>query len=270
MHIGFVSNYVKDCQGMHYFVDKADNEEYLYTQYEAADAHKAFPCFDQPDIKAPYTLCVLVPKGWTVISTMSQRKEVSHKGSSEFTDSCERFLLPEKEFCDLFGEEEVSCFEFRKSPKISVYLYSVCAGPYHMFETDKPDYRIPMNLYCRKSLIKYVEKIKDEWFHVTRCGIDYFSETFSCEFPFEKCDQIFCPDYRMGAMENVGAITYRDELVERDELFSPYKKEAIFCIILHELSHMWFGNLVTMKWWDDLWLNESFANFISYLCMDVA
>ena len=118
--------------------------------------------------------------------------------------------------------------------------------------------------------MKYVEKQKEAFFETTRCGIDYYEKLFSTKYPFEKMDQVFVPDYNMGAMENVGCVIYRDEYIEREEIFSENRKHAILVVFLHEISHMWFGNLVTMKWWNDLWLNESFANYVSYICQDEA
>lgn len=145
-------------------------------------------------------------------------------------------------------------------------------GPYeiHYPEPEFSDHKIPMRLLCRKSLSAYVHELKDNWFRVTLHGIRFYEQMFSTPYPFEKLDSVFCPDYRMGAMENVGNITYNDEYVPRDEKPTRIKTEYIYNTILHEVSHMWFGNLVTMQWWDDLWLNESFANMISYICMDEA
>lgn len=125
-----------------------------------------------------------------------------------------------------------------------------------------------MRVYCRKSLTKYAEKMKDDWFRITQASIKYYEEMFDTPYPFDKLDSVFCPDYAMGAMENVGCITYNDDYIQRDEHFTRYKWECIFNTISHEISHQWFGNLVTMKWWDDLWLNESFANMISYMAND--
>lgn len=125
-----------------------------------------------------------------------------------------------------------------------------------------------MKVYCRKSLTKYVEKLKDDWFRITKASIRFYATMFDTPYPFDKLDSIFCPDYAMGAMENVGCITYNDDYIQRDENFTRYKQENIFNTVAHEISHQWFGNLVTMKWWDDLWLNESFANMISYMAMD--
>jgi len=127
-----------------------------------------------------------------------------------------------------------------------------------------------MKLYARKSIAKYVEKHKEKYFQVTKSGIDFYEEFFSTPYAFGKIDQAFIPDYNMGAMENVGCIIYRDDYVEREESFNDMRWENVMNTFLHEISHMWFGNLVTMNWWDDLWLNESFANFVSYIALDEA
>ena len=141
-----------------------------------------------------------------------------------------------------------------------------CLHPSPEREAELPN--IPMRLYCRKSLTKYAEKMKDDFFRINKASIRYYANMFDTPYPFDKIDSILCPDYAMGAMENVGCITYNDEYVQRDQTFTRYKLENIFNTIAHEISHQWFGNLVTMKWWDDLWLNESFANMISYMAMD--
>jgi aminopeptidase N len=143
------------------------------------------------------------------------------------------------------------------------------AGPFYEISS-KVDYKVPMSLFCRHSLSKYMHDVAEDWFRVTRHGIDYYEEMFACKYPFDKLDQVFAPDYNMGAMENVGCILYRDQYLEREDKFPRVRKENIYNTILHEISHMWFGNLVTMKWWDDLWLNEAFANMISWMCMEEA
>lgn len=143
------------------------------------------------------------------------------------------------------------------------------AGPYHMF-IDEKQTDIPLRLFCRKSLIEHVLKLKDKWFDTSIKCIRFYENFFSTPWPFDKLDQLFVPDYNMGAMENVGMVIYTENYIERDEVFTRDKTQGVLVTLLHEISHMWFGNLVTMKWWDDLWLNESFANFISYLCLDQA
>ena len=207
------------------------------------------------------------------MSNAEQHGSTHEVGSEGFSSVLKAFRVSEKEFISGFGDEPVSCFEFKQSPKISCYLYCFIAGPYSVITSDRQevkDYKYPLRLMCRKSLTKYVEKAKEDYFQVTKCGIDFFETLFSTPYPFVKLDQAFVPDYAMGAMENVGMIVYRDDYIERDELFSANKKENIMNTFTHELSHQWFGNLVTMKWWDDLWLNESFANFVSYVCLDEA
>ena len=167
----------------------------------------------------------------------------------------------------------MACYQFGESPKLSVYLYSIIAGPYELVECDQPEireYKVPLRIFSRKSIKRYAERKKDIYYHVTKCGIDFYENLFSTAYPFSKLDQVFIPDYNMGAMENVGCIIYRDDYIEREESFSTYKEQWIINTFLHEISHMWFGNLVTMKWWDGLWLNESFANYVSYICMDEA
>ncbi len=159
------------------------------------------------------------------------------------------------------------------SPSLSVYLYSIVAGPYVTFESEKEEiknFKFPLRLFSRKSIAKYVEASKEDYLHVTKCGIEYYEKLFSTPYPFDKLDQAFVPDYSNGAMENVGCVIYRDEFVQRDEIFSNSREQGIYNVFLHEISHMWFGNLVTMKWWNDLWLNESFANYVSYICLDEA
>ena len=141
------------------------------------------------------------------------------------------------------------------------------AGPYECIPCPYK-FKIPMKIFCRRSLLQYTQKVANEWFCVTDRGIDFYEKIFQTPYPFSKLDQVFVADYNMGAMENVGCILYHESYIQRDEVFPKIKKQNIFVTLLHELSHMWFGNLVTMKWWDDLWLNESFANFISYTCLD--
>jgi aminopeptidase N len=177
----------------------------------------------------------------------------------------------EDEMLKDFKELPIKCFEFKLSPKISTYLYSIMAGPYHCFELPSDlDKKLRQRIFCRQSMAKYVKNMTHNWFDVSIKGIAFYEDIFSTPFPFEKLDHIFVADYNMGAMENVGMVLYTESYVQRDELFTNVRKQNMMVTLLHEISHMWFGNLVTMKWWDDLWLNESFANFISYICLDEA
>ena len=156
--------------------------------------------------------------------------------------------------------------------RISTYLFCFVAGPFDIVraseEREQELPHIPMRIFCRKSLTKYVEKMKDDWIRITKASIRFYEQMFDKPYPFDKLDQIFCPDYAKSSMEKVGAITYNDDYVPREENFTRYKTEEIWNMIAHEISYQWFGNLVTLKWWDDKWLNESFASMISYMAMD--
>lgn len=173
----------------------------------------------------------------------------------------------------MLGDEPYKAHEFPPTYKLSTYLYSIMAGPYSVFTPKVGSYAasgvdIPQRIFCRKSIAKHTERMADTWFDVSLKGIKFYEEFFSTSWPFDKLDHVFVADYNMGAMEHVGCVLYTDNYVEREEVFTIYRKQNILITLLHEISHMWFGNLVTMRWWDDLWLNESFANFISYLCLD--
>jgi aminopeptidase N len=214
---------------------------------------------------------VLAPSDWSVITNTAEISAISSKNTADFNLALNRFKVnPKSEILSAFGDTEVVAHEFTRSVPISTYLFCIVAGAFDGLEPSpgKAHPKIPMKLYCRKSLTQYVESMKDDWFRITQNGIAFYEKVFNTPYPFDKFDQVFCPDYSMGAMENVGCVTYNDEYVPRGEAFTRDKWENTFNTILHEISHMWFGNLVTMKWWDDLWLNESFANMISYMCMD--
>jgi aminopeptidase N len=224
-------------------------------------------------LKAPYELLVLCPDDWIVTST-SQNKPVTSPSDSAYSASLKYFNVEPKtsDLVTCQGEDKHICYHFEKSVAISTYLYSMVGGPYdvHVPEESQADPKIPMRLLCRKSLSEHVAKMKDDWFRITKKGIAFYEVMFSTPYPFGKLDQVFCADYQMGAMENVGNITYNDDYVSRGEKRTRSSIENTYNTILHEISHMWFGNLVTMQWWDDLWLNESFANMISYMAMDEA
>ena len=181
-------------------------------------------------------------------------------------------VSPDSQVVTSFGNTKFKVHEFNRTKKISTYLFAFVAGPFDYLEQSEEvkqeEPNIPMRVYCRRSLKNYTAKISEKWFRVTKASIRYYQEMFDQPYPFDKIDSIFCPDYSMGAMENVGCITYNDDYIARDSHFTKYKQQNIFNTVAHEISHQWFGNLVTMKWWDDLWLNESFANMISYMAMD--
>jgi len=232
--------YSKSGEGLQRSVDPSDGEIYLYSQGETAYIRHMFPCFDQPSLKATFTLTVTTPGHWEAISN----NPVASKES--------------------MGEKTL--WKFTTTPRIPMYLAVLIAGPYsHVHDVHKGGKEVPLGIYCRKSMAQYLDP--DDIFLLTKQGFDYFEKTFGLAYPFDKYDQIAVVDFNFGAMENAGAVTFREDLL----VFRSHMPEKMYMsranVILHEMAHMWFGNFVTMSWWDDLWLNESFAEFTSYLAM---
>jgi aminopeptidase N len=226
--------YSHSSEGLHRFTDPADGRVYLYSDLETFDAHRVYACFDQPDMKASYQLAVTAPADWEVVSNMAPESS-----------------LP--------GGEAVR-WHFPATPVMPTYITAVAAGPYHVVRDEHDG--IPLGLYCRQSLAGYLDA--DEIFEVTRQGFDFFHSSFGIKYPFGKYDQLFVPEFKEGAMENAGCVTFVEAYIFRSRV-TDFAREARAETILHEMAHMWFGDLVTMRWWDDLWLNESFATWAGTL-----
>jgi aminopeptidase N len=233
--------YSKTGEGLQRSVDPVDNEVYLYSQGETAFIRKMYPCFDQPDLKATFTLTAIAPDHWSVISNNPVKEKV------ELADKKAKW-------------------SFTTTPRISTYITALIAGPYYSV-TDKyvGKKTVPLGIYCRKSLAEHLDP--EDIFLITKQGFAYFEKVFGLEYPFEKYDQIAVVDFNWGAMENAGAVTFLERLLVFRSKVTERMYNARANTILHEMAHMWFGNMVTMKWWDDLWLNESFAEWSSYLAM---
>ena len=236
--------YTNTGEGLHRFIDPVDDEVYLYSQFEVPDSRRMYPVFEQPDLKARFTFTVTAPAHWQVVSN-SPTPQPEPAGDGTAT------------------------WRFAPTGPISSYITALVAGPYDVVR-DTVTTRageVPLGIFCRRSLTPYLDA--DNLFDLTKRGFAFFEEEFDCAYPFEKYDQLFAPEYNMGAMENAGCVTINEMYVFRSRVPDALVERRALTV-LHELAHMWFGNLVTMRWWNDLWLNESFAEWASTTCQSEA
>jgi aminopeptidase N len=231
LRIDATMRYSRTGEGMHRFTDPTDGETYLYTQLFMEDVQRVFAAFDQPDLKARFDLTITAPQNWTVLAN----------GITEHTGN--------------------GTWKAATTPPISTYLVAIAAGPWHTIRTQHRG--LPFAIHCRRSLAPHLDTDADEILDITRACFDRYHEKFDEPYPFDSYDQAFVPEFNAGAMENPGLVTFRDEFVYRSAV-TDTERQTRAMVIAHEMAHMWFGDLVTLQWWDDIWLNESFAEYMGY------
>lgn len=239
IEIGFSRKFSTSGNGFYRFKDPEDGRTYVYTNLEPFAANQVFPCFDQPDLKASFEVTVEAPEHWTVIGNTLERDVSKIDGRKSWA--------------------------FSPTPLMSTYVFALAGGPFKEWKSEAEG--TPLRLFARQALAKWVDT--DEWFAITRSGLKFYSNYFSYPYPYSKYDQIIVPDFNAGAMENVGAVMFSERYVYQTKVRNEVKKGRADTI-LHEMAHMWFGNLVTMRWWNGLWLNESFATFMAARALEEA
>ncbi|MEU4257051.1 aminopeptidase N [Streptomyces fradiae] len=237
LRVDTAMRYSRTGEGMHRFTDPTDGETYTYTQLFLDDVQRVIAAFDQPDLKAVFDLTVTAPDHWTVLAN----------GVTE--------------------RQEDGRWKAATTPRISTYLVAVAAGPWHSVRTEHAG--LPFGIHCRRSLAPHLDADAAEILDVTRRCFDRYHEKFTEPYPFDSYDQAFVPEFNAGAMENPGLVTFRDEFVFRSAV-TVAERQTRAMVIAHEMAHMWFGDLVTLKWWDDIWLNESFAEYMGYQTINEA
>jgi aminopeptidase N len=235
LKVAATARYMRDGTGLHRFQDPVDGRFYLHTQFESNDAHRVYACFDQPDLKATFDFTVAAPDDWVVVSNTTP------------------------------SSQEDGVWVFPTTKVISTYITAIVTGHYAFWHDQHGD--IPLGLYCRQSLAEYLDT--PEIFEITKQGLDFFAQRFGYPYPFAKYDQLFVPEFSAGAMENAACVTHSERMVYRSRVTEASRLSRAETI-LHEMAHMWFGDLVTMRWFNDLWLNESFATYMAYVSMDRA
>lgn len=270
--LGYSQKYSKIGQGLHRFKDPEDGQYYLYSQFQPYYANRFLPSFDQPDLRATIKMQVTVPKGWQVITATRETAKMAAVGQptgggyiSEARGSAMRGARGKI----TRPSTEAELWDFPKSPAIATYLFSLHAGPYKVFSDTyvNKGSRIPLRIFIRPAMAKYLDV--NEWFTITKQGFKFFENYFAINYPFQKYDQLIVPESNFSGMENLAAVTYTEQVISRSK---PTRngRRSIANLMLHEMAHMWFGDLVTMAWWNDLWLNESFATLMASVAVDQA
>lgn len=263
--IGFKNRYHTDGNGLHTFTD-VDGSQYLYIQSEPFWNNRVLPLFDQPDIKAHFSLVSIMENEWTLIT--SEDPELTQNWGEAYQPLNGIF---HNKYFGMYKEKnlpaEMKLVIYKKSKLLPSYLFSFACGPYTYFELpeEKRYKNIPMKVYCRNTMKQFLEHQVDQFFDCHKLSIEFYEETFGLDYMFNKCDAIICPEFTIGGMEYPGSITYAEALFARGK---PSIREVSLCgnVAMHEVSHMWFGDCVTPIWWNDTWLKESFADYVSYLC----
>ncbi|WP_137990011.1 aminopeptidase N [Streptomyces vilmorinianum] len=237
LRVGTTMRYSRTGEGMHRFTDPTDGESYVYTQLFMEDVQRVFAAFDQPDLKAVFEVTVKAPEGWTVLANGITEQQPDGRWKAAAT------------------------------PLLSTYFVCVAAGPWHSVRTEHAG--LPFALHCRRSLAPHLDADADEILDITKACFDRYHEKFEEPYPFDSYDQAFVPEFNAGAMENPGLVTFRDEFVYRSAV-TVTERQTRAMVIAHEMAHMWFGDLVTLRWWDDIWLNESFAEYMGFQTVNEA
>ncbi|GHH35077.1 aminopeptidase N [Streptomyces candidus] len=259
-------HYSRTGEGMHRFTDPADGETYVYTQLFLDDVQRVFAAFDQPDLKAVFDVSVTAPAGWTVLgNSIATRQDNARQQHAGQENTAQESSGQEGTGRGSAGQGSTGQgnrrWVFASTPLISTYLVAVAAGPWHSVRTEHAG--LPFGIHCRRSLAPHLDADADEILGITRACYDRFHEKFDEPYPFDSYDQAFVPEFNAGAMENPGLVTFRDEYIFRSAV-TDTQRQTRGVTIAHEMAHMWFGDLVTLQWWDDIWLNESFAEYMGY------